>query len=140
MDDDARSAAGVSPRWEPEEADLNGKLLIDGEWREAESGERLEVYDPGRGVVIGGAAAGDAGDVDAAVAAARRAFDTGRWTAIPRPERARILWRIADLVEADARAFGTLESLNQGMPARGAIEKTVPEVAQCFRYFAGWVE
>jgi phenylacetaldehyde dehydrogenase len=106
----------------------------------AASDEFLDVFDPGLGRVIAQVPAGGSEDVDRAVRAARRAFEQQRWTSIPRSERARILWRLADLIEQDARSLGMLESRNQGMPVEKAIAGTIPDLAHCFRYYAGWVE
>jgi phenylacetaldehyde dehydrogenase len=115
------------------------RMLIDGEWVAASTGETFDVYDPGTGHVLCNAPAGSATDVDAAVAAARRAFDDGRWHRQPAAARTRILWRIADLVEENAEKLATLESLNQGMPLSRAVD-AIPEVARCFRYYAGWAD
>src|SRR5688572_547036 len=75
------------------------KLLIGGEWAEAESGETFEVYDPATGEVVGQAAAAGRADVDAAVQAARQAFAPGSaWRAMTPQKRGEVLWKIADLV------------------------------------------
>ena len=74
------------------------KVLIDGKWVPAKSGKTFEVYNPANGAVIGHAAACEKADVDAAVAAARKAFDTGPWTKMTASERSRIIWKIGDLI------------------------------------------
>ncbi|MCW2534362.1 MAG: hypothetical protein JWQ26_61 [Modestobacter sp.] len=115
-------------------------MLVDGEWVPAASGRRFDVLDPGTGEVIASVPEGDQEDAQRAVAAARRAFDERRWTSIPAYERAQILWRVADLVEAHGERLAALESLNQGMPYRLALSGTVAQVARCFRYYAGWAD
>src|SRR5439155_1532949 len=78
------------------------RLLIGGEWVEAASGRTFADVDPATGDTLVEIAAGDAEDVDAAVAAARRAFEHGRWPALKPDERSRILWRIAEAIEEHA--------------------------------------
>src|SRR5689334_21530964 len=106
-----RAVAGVS---RPEVAP--GKLFIDGQWREAASGSRSEVIDPSTCHVITTVAEADAADVDAAVGAAREAFDNGPWSRTPARERARVLHRVADLIRERADEIVALESLDVGKP------------------------
>ena len=86
---------------------LNGpkKLLIDGEWVEAAGGETFETVDPATGAVLTTCASAQAEDVDRAVRAARRSLD-GPWSRITPADRAKLLWRIGDLIERDAAAIG----------------------------------
>ncbi|HEX5193805.1 MAG TPA: aldehyde dehydrogenase family protein [Solirubrobacteraceae bacterium] len=137
---DAVLGRGSADAPTPDLGRVQDQMLIEGAWVQARNGVRLDVYDPGLGQVIAQVPAGDVDDVDLAVGSARRAFEQRRWTSIPGSGRAQILWRLADLIERDARALGTLESRNQGMPVDKAIAGTIPEVAHCFRYYAGWVE
>jgi phenylacetaldehyde dehydrogenase len=114
-------------------------MLIDGEWVHAQSGQVIDVVDPGTENVIGRVPRGLAEDVDYAVRAARAAFDTEKWISVPSPERARIIWKIADLIDEHAEVLARLESLNQGMPlasARGGMAV----VSRVFRYYAGWAD
>ena len=113
------------------------QILIDGEWR-AGSGEAADIIDPSTGETIGRFAGGDAADVDAAVKAARRAFDQTDWPHLPPAARAKLLWRIADLIEANTDELAELESIDGGKligPARGG---EIPAAAETFRYHAGW--
>lgn len=114
-------------------------MLIDGQWVTARSGVSFDVMDPGMESVIARVPRGTSDDVDAAVAAARRAFDSRAWLNIPAPERARIIWRIADLIEANAKALARLESRNQGMPLASA-QGEMATSARVFRYYAGWAD
>jgi phenylacetaldehyde dehydrogenase len=114
-------------------------MLIDGEWVYAQSGQTIDVVDPGTEDVIGQVPRGSAEDVDRAVRAARVAFDTEKWLSVPSPERARIIWKIADLIDEHAEELARLESLNQGMPL-GSARGGVGIVARVFRYYAGWAD
>jgi phenylacetaldehyde dehydrogenase len=115
-----------------------GRLLIDGAWIDADSGETFEVYDPATGEVIATCAAGAAPDVDRAVAAARRAFDGGAWARISPSDRGRLLWRIGDLIEEHGDELAALESLDNGKPVTVARVADIPLAADLFRYMAGW--
>jgi phenylacetaldehyde dehydrogenase len=114
-------------------------MLIDGEWVYAESGQVIDVVDPGTEDVIGQVPRGSAEDVNRAVHAARVAFDAEKWLSIPSTERARIIWRIADLIDQYAERLARVESLNQGMPLRSA-RGGVGIVSRVFRYYAGWAD
>ena len=76
----------------------HGELFVGGRWVAAASGARRDVVDPSTGNAIGTVAEGDAGDIDAAVAAARAAFDHGPWRTMSGRDRARVLHRFADLI------------------------------------------
>ncbi|WP_040752517.1 aldehyde dehydrogenase family protein, partial [Nocardia transvalensis] len=75
--------------------------------------------------------------VDEAVARARASFEAGVWRGLPARERAKVLWRIADLMDQHAEEFAELDSLNTGMPMAQA-RMIVPTCAEFFRYYAGW--
>jgi len=112
-------------------------LLIDGAWRAAASGQTLTTEDPATGAVIGHIAAGGQVDVDAAVRAADRALRERAWRTMPPPERMRLLWALADLIERDAEPLAFLESLDNGMPLALA-RFSVAGAASSLRYNAGW--
>jgi phenylacetaldehyde dehydrogenase len=114
------------------------RLLIDGAWQAAASGALLDVTDPCTGDVIAQAAAGDAADIDAAVDAARRAFERGPWPAMKPAQRARLLWRLAELIDQHADELAALETLNTGKPLKMARMFDVALSAECLRYHAGW--
>ena len=90
------------------------QLLIDGRWSAAASGETFETRDPATGEVLAHVAAGDAADVDRAVAAARKAFE-GVWRETKPDKRTLLLLKLADLIEADGDGRAE-ESLDNGMP------------------------
>ncbi|REK20644.1 MAG: aldehyde dehydrogenase family protein [Planctomycetota bacterium] len=118
--------------------DREHKLLIDGDWVPAESGETIDVKNPADGETIATVAAGDKADIDKAVAAARRAFEGGEWPALTASERGRMLWKLADLIEEHLEEFAEIESLDNGKPRAVAAAADVPLAIDLFRYMAGW--
>jgi acyl-CoA reductase-like NAD-dependent aldehyde dehydrogenase len=112
------------------------RLFIGGEWADAKSGKTLEARDPGDGQVIAHLAAGEAADVDLAVAAAQEAFRKSGWATLPANDRAVILHRLADLVDKHRDILAQLESLDVGKPLAQATENDIPNVAQTLRYYA----
>jgi len=114
------------------------KMLIDGEWVEAREAGSIDVFNPADGAVIATIPAGEAIDVDAAVGAARQAFEERRWHGLAPGRRASILWRLADLLDTHAEAFAQLETLDNGKPITMARAMDVPAAASVFRYWAGW--
>ncbi len=112
-------------------------LYIDGDFRPAVSGETLAVINPATEEVFAEVAAGSGADIDLAVRAARRAFDDGRWSAQPPAQRARMLLKLADLIEAHAEELALVESLDNGMPFMVAKFGGVMGAAAQLRYFAG---
>jgi phenylacetaldehyde dehydrogenase len=114
------------------------KLLIDGKWVAAKSGETFSVEDPATEEVIAHVPAGDKADIDAAVAAARRAFEAGPWSRILPGDRSRMVWRLGDLLEQHADEFAELEALDNGKPVTNARRDDVQGSINMFRYMAGW--
>ncbi len=113
-------------------------MLIDGKLVPAASGRTFPSYDPATGEVLAHAPEGDREDIERAVSAARRAFESGPWPALTPSERGRLLWKLADLVDAHADELATLESLDNGKPRSVACAADVPLSSDCLRYFAGW--
>src|SRR5271170_1171762 len=92
------------------------QAFIGGKWVDAESGKTFDTFDPGSGRVIAQVAECDAPDVDKAVAAAREAFENGPWSRTTGSDRARMMWKLAELIEKNAAELAELESLNNGKP------------------------
>jgi phenylacetaldehyde dehydrogenase len=113
------------------------KLFINGEWSDAASDESFTFENPSAGHVIGRAAAGAAADIDRAVEAARAAFESGPWSLMPGTERAKLMVRLADLIDAHGDELARLESFNGGNPTRGTRAE-VAGAAERLRYNAGW--
>ncbi len=114
------------------------KMLINGNWVDAVSGKTFPSYDPSTGEVLANVAEGDRADIDLAVKAARKAFDSGPWRKMSASERGRLIWKLADLIEAHAEEFAYLESLDNGKPLTVARAADVPLAVDLFRYMAGW--
>src|ERR1700694_407399 len=114
------------------------KLLIGGQWVDAASGKTFPVYNPATGEVIADAAEGDKNDIDRAVKAARRAFESGAWPRLTPSERGRLVWKLGDLILEHLEELAELESLDNGKPIRGARAADVPLAADLFHYMAGW--
>ncbi|MDI3385645.1 aldehyde dehydrogenase family protein [Streptomyces sp. B-S-A8] len=113
-------------------------IHVDGEWRNAASGATREILDPADAKPFAVVAEGDASDADAAIAAARKAFDHGTWPDTPVAERAALLRRVADLLVRDREKIGLLESRDAGKTVEeGRVD--VDCVADAFRYFADLV-
>ncbi|MGW3651413.1 aldehyde dehydrogenase family protein [Streptomyces sp. NPDC000878] len=113
-----------------------GRLFVGGQWREAADGARTEVVDPSRGTVLTTVAEASAADVDAAVRAAREAFDNGPWARTSGRERGRILNRVAQLIRENADDIARLESLDVGKPISLCHAVDVTNVANDYEYFA----
>ncbi len=114
------------------------KMLIDGQWVDAASGKTFPVYNPATGEVMAHVAEGDKEDIDRAVRAARRAFESGPWRKMSPSQRGQLIYRLADLIEQHADEFAQLESLDNGKPLTVARAADVPLTIDHFRYMSGW--
>jgi aldehyde dehydrogenase (NAD+) len=114
-----------------------GQLLIDGQWRDASDGATLPTLDPTTEETITEFAKATIGDVDAAVQAARTAFETGAWPHMHHEARARVLFRVADLLDERAEDFALREAMDMGMPYRDFVDIIMPHCAGLFRFFGG---
>ncbi|HET9347236.1 MAG TPA: aldehyde dehydrogenase [Candidatus Limnocylindrales bacterium] len=115
---------------------LRTQPFIGGEFRDAVGGARYVTENPATGRPITEIAEGGPADVDAAVAAARRAFDSGVWSRMSPGDRKRILIRWADLIEANGREIGLIETIDAGKPITDTVGLDVPETAACIRWHA----
>lgn len=114
------------------------RLLINGQWHAASDEHTEDIFNPSSGKIITTAATATIEDANRAVAAARTSFDNHCWTRLTPAHKARVLWRVADLIEANAREIAELEMLDAGKFYLGALDGEVPFAAECFRYYAGW--
>ena len=112
------------------------KNFVNNQWVAAASGETFPVYDPSTEEVIANVAAADKSDVDAAVNAAREAFDNGPWRQTTAQDRGRILFKLADKIRQNSAALAELECRNTGKPIVEA-EYDIADVATCFEYYGG---
>ena len=110
------------------------QLFIDGKWVDGKEGKTFKSYNPANGELL--ATCVDAGkeDVDLAVKAAWKAFDS--WKNVSPQERARMLLKIADLIDANAEKLAMVETLDNGKPIRETSGIDVPLSSDHFRYFA----
>src|SRR5579864_1538164 len=88
------------------------KMLIGGKWVDSVSGKTFETYNPATGEVLAHVAEGDRADIDLAVKAARKAFESGPWPEMSPAERGRLLWKLADLVDQHHEELAELETLD----------------------------
>ena len=114
------------------------KMLIDGEWVSSQSGARMDVINPSNGQVLVQESLGGAYEVDLAVQAARRAFESGPWSRMRPAERTRLLLKLADALEQNGDELALLETLNTGKPLKMARAFDIGMAAECLRYNAGW--
>jgi acyl-CoA reductase-like NAD-dependent aldehyde dehydrogenase len=117
---------------------VTSELFIGGEWRAPASGETYPTINPATEEVSARVARGDERDIDLAVRAARRAFDEGPWPRMAAADRARVLWKLADLVTANLDEMARLESVNTGKTLFDSGKVEIPFAAEVFRYYAGW--
>ncbi|MCY4572350.1 MAG: aldehyde dehydrogenase family protein [Gemmatimonadetes bacterium] len=117
--------------------DIRTRLWIGNEWADADGGRTFATVNPATDEVIADVAEARAADVDRAVAAARAAFGNSDWRRMNPHKRSRLLWKLADLVEANADELGLLETRDNGKPYFEARRIDVPSVAQTLRYYAG---
>ncbi len=115
-----------------------GKLFIGGEWCDAVSGKTFPTINPATGETLAHIAEADAADVDRAVAAARTAFERKDWANITPTKRGQLLWRLGELIMANAQELAELETLDTGKPISESSKVDIPESADCFFYYAGW--
>jgi betaine-aldehyde dehydrogenase len=117
---------------------INGAIpmFVDGEWRLAEDGATRELFNPSNGEKIATIAEAGAADAQAAIVAARKAFDKGPWSSLSAAERAALLFKVADAIDAHRDEFMRIDTLNNGKPLR-ETEYDAIDAANCFRYYAG---
>jgi len=113
-------------------------LFIGGVWKAPERGEYFDTFDPSNGEKLADVAQGSAGDIDAAVKAARAASD--KWRSLTPHARARYLYALARLVQKHSRLLAVLETMDNGKPIRESRDIDIPLVARHFYYHAGWAQ
>jgi acyl-CoA reductase-like NAD-dependent aldehyde dehydrogenase len=128
--------------WERRAAPLRpqGRALINGTPVGAESGLTFEKRTPIDGRVIAQVARCAAPDIDAAVKAARAAFEDGRWRRTDPKERKRVLLRFAELMRQDLEHLAMLETLDVGKPIQNSLEVDVPKAIECIGYYGEFAD
>ena len=123
------------------------ELFINGKWQKPKSGTRstgsgepyFDTINPANEQKLARIAEASEADVDAAVKAARKAYDTV-WSKMPAPERGKYIYRIARLLQEKAREFAVVESMDGGKPIRESRDFDIPVAAAHFFYYAGWAD
>ncbi|MHC8305619.1 aldehyde dehydrogenase [Pseudomonas sp. PB3P13] len=115
---------------------IEGRAFIDGQYLPALSGESFECISPVDGRFLANVASTDEADANAAVAVARRTFDSGIWAKLAPAERKRILIRFADLVLANREELALLETLDMGKPISDSMNIDIPAAANAIRWNA----
>ena len=115
-------------------------MFIGGRWVDSLSGKTFPTLNPATGEKICEVAEGDKADVDLAVAAARRAFESGPWSKMSAADRGRLINMLADAIEKHKDELAALESLDNGKPLRDALAADLPLTIKCYRYYAGWAD
>jgi betaine-aldehyde dehydrogenase len=117
---------------------MEHKLWINGEWQDSQGGSLMSIEDPATGKEIAQVINASRADVDRAVQAAKAAFYDGRWSKKSPGDRSKIMWKLADLIEANAEAIAKLESENTGKPyAFVSLGGDIPFAIDNLRFFAG---
>jgi len=114
-------------------------LFINGEWVKPSSGKYFETINPANEEVIAEIAFGNEEDIDIAVKAARKAY-TDVWSIMPASERAKYIYRIARLMQEQARELAVIETLDAGKTIRESRDIDVPLACNHFFYYAGWAD
>jgi acyl-CoA reductase-like NAD-dependent aldehyde dehydrogenase len=115
---------------------IQAQAYIDGRYVPAASGETFDCVSPIDGRLLARVASTDAADADLAVAAARRAFDSGVWSRQPPRERKRVLLRFAELILAHRDELALLETLDMGKPISDSLAVDIPATARCIAWYA----
>ncbi len=114
------------------------QIFVNNEWIDPSSADVIAVEDPSTRQVVSHIVDANQEDVNRAVAAARQAFDDGRWSGMPPLEREQIIRKLADLVEANADELAELEAIDVGKPVTFARHVDLPATINMLRYTAGW--
>jgi aldehyde dehydrogenase (NAD+) len=135
----ATATAPKAPKVKPPRV-KDQQILIGGKWVNSVSGKTFPTLNPATGEPICQVAEGDKADVDLAVKAARKAFESGPWPRINASERGRLIHRLADLIEKHQDELAALESLDNGKPLADSMAADLPLTIKCYRYYAGWAD
>jgi len=115
------------------------ELFIDGKFVAPVKGNYFDTVNPANEEKIARVAEASSEDIDVAVKAARKAYDTV-WSKMPAAERGKYIYRIARLIQERAREFAVIESLDGGKPIRESRDVDIPIAANHFFYYAGWAD
>jgi aldehyde dehydrogenase (NAD+) len=127
---ESRSAAKINPQYD---------LFINGKFEKPSSKKYFDTINPATEEKLSSVADASQADVDKAVKAARKAYET-TWKKMPAKERAKYIYRIARMLQERAREFAVIETLDGGKPIRESRDFDVPTAANHFFYYAGWAD
>jgi len=128
----------MSARLDDNNSTTNGyRMFIDGKWCDAKAGGIIKVINPTTGEVLATTPEGRSEDIDAAVAAARRAFESGPWPEMSAADRGRILRKIGQLISEGQTELAELETRETGKIIRFTAGAEVPLAAQSFEFYGG---
>jgi aldehyde dehydrogenase (NAD+) len=120
-------------------AELRTQLFIDGEFVDAGNGATFETINPATEEKLADVASAGPEDVDKAVRAARAQLEPGSaWQTMKPRDRAKVMWKLADLLMERAGEIGRIETLDNGKPIFESQFVDTPAAAECLYYFAGW--
>ena len=126
LEDWTLAAQSVTPRT---------NILIDGEWREARTGDRFDTVNPATGETITTVASGQADDINDAVVSARAAFEDGRWSGLAPRDRGQTLIRLAELIDTHGEELQLLETLDVGKPVRYSRRVDVAQAVSTYEWY-----
>ena len=115
---------------------FRNQAFINGSYADAASGQRFDCISPIDGRTLTQVAACDQADVDIAVRAARKVFERGAWAQAAPSQRKQVLFKFADLIEANAQELALLETLDMGKPIRYSQSVDIPATVRCLRWYA----
>ncbi|MHA7682736.1 aldehyde dehydrogenase [Cupriavidus sp. PET2-C1] len=115
---------------------IRSQAYIDGRWADAADGATFETINPATGKVLARVAACGAQDVDRAVAAARKAFQSGVWSDMPRSARKATLLRLSHLIDTHREELALLETLDMGKPIAETLHYDIPEAGRTYAWYA----
>ncbi|HXY52265.1 MAG TPA: aldehyde dehydrogenase family protein [Terriglobales bacterium] len=114
------------------------RMLIGGQWLEAEPGKTFETFNPATDEVLARVAEGDRADINQAVKVARHPFESGTWPEMSPFARGQLLWKLFALIEQRQEELAELEILDKGKPLFFCRIVDVPSAVDGLRYTAGW--
>ena len=122
------------------ESELQTQLFIDGEFVDSASSSTFVVENPAEAAALADVAEAREEDIDRAVKAAKRAFESDWWQHMPARDRGLLLYRLADLVEENVDEIAKIETLQNGKPYFESRQIDLPELIAVLRYYAGWAD
>ncbi|TQS76005.1 aldehyde dehydrogenase family protein [Ornithinibacillus gellani] len=114
------------------------QMFINGKFVDSLSGKTFETYNPANGEVLAHVSEAQAEDVDRAVKSAKRAFDDGPWSKMSAADRGRLMYKLAELIDANKQELAEIDSLDNGKPIHEVLGNDIPNAVGQFQYYAGW--